>query len=68
MKGFSRLHDTIMLIMSHTMLFVYKQVQSKEEKQLELTLDALIQKVGDLKMAIGNLIHKIEHEFVNLNW
>ena len=57
-----------MLIMSHTMLFVYKQVQSKEEKQLELTLDALIQKVGDLKMAIGNLIHKIEHEFVNLNW
>ena len=54
--------------MSHTMLFVYKQVQSKEEKQLELTLDALIQKVGDLKMAIGNLIHKIEHEFVNLNW
>lgn len=40
----------------------------KEEKQLETSLEALVQRVSDLKNSIGALIFKLEHEYETLNW
>lgn len=40
----------------------------KEEKQLELSLESLIQRVSELKNSIGALIFKLEHEYETLNW
>ncbi|KAH3697727.1 mediator of RNA polymerase II transcription subunit 8-like [Dreissena polymorpha] len=40
----------------------------KEEKHLEASLEALIQRVSELKSSIGALIGKLEHEYETLNW
>lgn len=40
----------------------------REEKQLEVALDAIILRVNDLKYAIGSMVGKIENEFETLNW
>ncbi|XP_060577611.1 mediator of RNA polymerase II transcription subunit 8-like [Ruditapes philippinarum] len=40
----------------------------KEEKQLELSLESMIQRVSELKNSIGALIFKLEHEYETLNW
>lgn len=43
-------------------------MQQREEKQLESALDAIIQKVNDLKQAIASMILKIENEYETMNW
>ncbi|KAL4237057.1 mediator of RNA polymerase II transcription subunit 8 [Mactra antiquata] len=40
----------------------------KEEKQLEMSLESMIQRVSELKNSIGALIFKLEHEYETLNW
>ena len=40
----------------------------REEKQLESSLEAIIQRVNDLKTSIGSMIMKLELEFETLNW
>jgi mediator of RNA polymerase II transcription subunit 8 len=40
----------------------------REEKQLEVALDSIIQRVNDLKNSIGAMIVKLEHEHETLNW
>ena len=40
----------------------------KEEKQLELAQEALIQRVTELKNSIGSFIMKLEHEYESLSW
>ncbi|KAK3584908.1 hypothetical protein CHS0354_021781 [Potamilus streckersoni] len=40
----------------------------KEEKQLEQSLEGLIQRVQELKNAIQMFLFKLEHEYETLNW
>lgn len=40
----------------------------REEKRLESALEALLQRVNDLKVSIHSLIMKIEHEHATLSW
>ncbi|XP_055684957.1 mediator of RNA polymerase II transcription subunit 8 [Lutzomyia longipalpis] len=41
---------------------------SREEKQLEALLDAVLSRLNDLKLSIGAMIQKIETEFETINW
>lgn len=40
----------------------------KEEKQLELSVDALIQRVSELKNSIAAFLLKLEHEYETMSW
>ncbi|XP_025942672.1 mediator of RNA polymerase II transcription subunit 8 isoform X2 [Apteryx rowi] len=40
----------------------------REEKQLELTLEALISQVADLKNSLVSFIYKLENEYDRLTW
>lgn len=40
----------------------------REEKQLETLLDAVLNRLNDLKRSIGAMIHKIESEYETINW
>lgn len=40
----------------------------REEKQLEATLHAILNRVNDLKLAIQALITKLETEYETINW
>ncbi|XP_058066837.1 mediator of RNA polymerase II transcription subunit 8 [Anopheles bellator] len=40
----------------------------REEKQLEMLLDAVLNRVNDLIHAIGAMIHRLETEYETLNW
>lgn len=40
----------------------------REEKQLDMALDAIIMRVNDLKQSISNMIVKLELEHETLNW
>ncbi|KAH9499934.1 mediator of RNA polymerase II transcription subunit 8 [Bulinus truncatus] len=42
--------------------------QSKEEKQLEVSLDDLIQRVRELKQGISSFIYKLENDYQNISW
>ncbi|XP_029425364.1 mediator of RNA polymerase II transcription subunit 8 isoform X3 [Nannospalax galili] len=40
----------------------------REEKQLEASLDALLNQVADLKNSLGSFIYKLENEYDRLTW
>lgn len=40
----------------------------REEKQLEAALDAIIQRVNDLKSSLLSMIYKVENEYETMNW
>lgn len=40
----------------------------REEKQLENSLDNIMQRVNDLKSSIAAMIMKIENEYETINW
>lgn len=44
------------------------QHQQREEKQLEATIQAILNRVNDLKTAIQSLITKLETEYETINW
>lgn len=41
---------------------------SREEKQLDATLDAVLNRLNDLKMSIGAMLHKLETEHETISW
>lgn len=41
---------------------------SREEKQLDATLDAVLNRLNDLKISIGSMVHKLETEYETINW
>lgn len=47
-------------------LFIF--IMQREEKQLEATLQAILNRVNDLKTAIQALITKLETEYETINW
>jgi len=42
--------------------------QTKEEKQLDTSLDELIQRVRELKQSIASFIYKLENDYQNISW
>ncbi|XP_078515847.1 mediator of RNA polymerase II transcription subunit 8 isoform X2 [Lissotriton helveticus] len=40
----------------------------REEKQLEASIDVLINQVGDLKKSLASFIYKLENEYEHLTW
>ncbi|XP_017460770.1 PREDICTED: mediator of RNA polymerase II transcription subunit 8 [Rhagoletis zephyria] len=40
----------------------------REEKQMEMTLDAILNRLNDLKISIGGMIQKLETEYEIINW
>lgn len=40
----------------------------REEKQLEASLEAIIQRVNDLKNSLMSMIYKVENEYETMNW
>lgn len=40
----------------------------REEKQLENLLEAVLNRLNDLKLSIGAMIHKLETEYETINW
>nr|SVE75522.1 EOG090X0JK2 [Daphnia dolichocephala] len=40
----------------------------REEKQLEAALEALLQRINDLKTSIRTLLFRLENEYASLNW
>lgn len=40
----------------------------RQEKQLESLIDAVLNRLNDLKHSIGAMIHKIETEYETINW
>ena len=40
----------------------------REEKQLEAALDALLQRINDLKTSIRTLLFRLENEYGTLSW
>jgi len=41
---------------------------NREEKQLDATLEAVSQRVSDIKNSIGGMLQKLEAEYETLNW
>lgn len=41
---------------------------AREEKQLEMLLDAVLNRLNDLKKAVGSMLKKLETEFETINW
>lgn len=41
---------------------------AREEKQLELLLDTVLNRLNDLKKAVGSMLRKLETEFETINW
>ncbi|BFY99670.1 hypothetical protein BsWGS_02710 [Bradybaena similaris] len=42
--------------------------QTNEEKQLDIALDDLIQRVRELKQSISSFIYKLENDYQNISW
>jgi len=42
--------------------------QTKEEKQLDVSLDDLIHRVRELKQSISSFIYKLENDYQNITW
>lgn len=40
----------------------------REEKMRESLLESLQQRLNDLKLSIGGMIHKLETEYETINW
>lgn len=40
----------------------------REEKQLDMLLEAVLNRLKDLKNSIGAMIHRLEHEYETINW
>lgn len=40
----------------------------REEKQLEAALEAMIQRVNDLKNSLLSMTYKVENEYETMNW
>lgn len=40
----------------------------REEKQLESLIDAVLNRLNELKLSIGAMIHKIETEYETIHW
>lgn len=40
----------------------------REEKQLESLIDAVLNRLNELKLSIGAMIGKIETEYETINW
>lgn len=40
----------------------------REEKQLEMLLDAAISRLNELKVSIGTMIHRVETESESIYW
>lgn len=40
----------------------------REEKQLESLIEAVLNRLNDLKLSIGAMIHKIETEYETIHW
>lgn len=40
----------------------------REEKQLETLIDAVLNRLNDLKLSIGAMLHKIETEYETIYW
>lgn len=45
-----------------------RKTMQREEKQLEALLDAVLNRLNDLKHSIGAMIHKIETEYETIYW
>lgn len=41
---------------------------AREEKQLEMLLDAVLNRLKDLKSAVASMLRKLETEFETINW
>lgn len=41
---------------------------AREEKQLEILLDAVLNRLNDLKKAVASMLRKVETEFETINW
>lgn len=41
---------------------------AREEKQLEILLDAVLNRLNDLKKAVASMLRKLETEFETINW
>lgn len=40
----------------------------RDEKQMEVLLDAVMNRLNELKKSIGSMIQKIENEYETINW
>lgn len=40
----------------------------REEKQLDMLLEAVLNRLNDIKNSIGSMIHKLETEYDTINW
>lgn len=40
----------------------------REEKQLDMILEAILTRLNELKNSIGQMIHKVENEYNEINW
>lgn len=43
-------------------------MMQREEKQLEALIDAVLNRLNDLKLSIGAMLHKLETEYETINW
>lgn len=41
---------------------------AREEKQLDMMLDAVLNRLNDLKKAVSSMIMKLETEYESINW
>lgn len=41
---------------------------AREEKQLEMLLDAVLNRLNDLKKAVASMLRKLETEYETINW
>ena len=55
----------IEIILSFNVIVLKMQ---REEKQLEAALDALLQRINDLKTSIRTLLFRLENEYGTLSW
>lgn len=40
----------------------------REEKQMDMLLEAVLSRLNDLKHSIGAMLHRLESEFEAINW
>ena len=46
----------------------YLFILQREEKQLDASVEALIQQASDIKNSIGAFLWKLENEYEQINW
>lgn len=60
--------ELVLLSCSNPTPIIRGTAMAREEKQLEILLDAVLNRLNDLKKAVASMLRKVETEYETINW